>query len=162
MRVMRLAFWCVPAILIAACAATGCKKKTPPPAAASSAPAAEPVDDRNTTFRPGGSTIGNAYRAGKRAVALNDMSQLGQLIEMMHLDTGRMPDAAAIKAGMQKDAPNIYKLIDDGTIILTGTKDHAGLWAYEVDADKAGGIVLVAGTPSRATADEVKQYLAQK
>jgi hypothetical protein len=142
-------------------ASSGCKKKTP---AASSAPAAEaapPVDDRNTSFRRDGSTVGNAYRAGKRAVALNDMSQLGQLIEIMYGDTNKMPDAAAIKTAMQKDAPNLYKQIDEGSIILTGTKDHAGMWAYEVDADKAGGIVLVAGTASRASADDVKQHLGK-
>jgi hypothetical protein len=146
--------------LVAVVASGGCKKK---PAAASSAPggeaAAAPVDDRNTNFRRGGSEVGNAIRAGKRAVALNDMSQLGQLIEIMYSDTNRMPDAAAIKTAMQKDAPHIYKQIDEGAIILTGTKDHSGMWAYEVDADKAGGIVLVAATASRASADEVKQYL---
>ena len=60
------------------------------------------------------------------------------------------------------DARDLLKLIDDGVIILTGTTDRQGLWAYEIDADKVGGIILVSGRARRATADDVKKYLEKK
>jgi hypothetical protein len=73
-----------------------------------------------------------------------------------------MPTADQIKGFLQKDAPKILAAITEGSIILTGTTNHGGMWAYEIDADTRGGVVLVGGRAARATADEVKQYLAQK
>jgi hypothetical protein len=148
-------------------AAGGCKKKNsaaPAPKPNEQAPAPQPVqvDDRNTAPVPGSSTLGGVRQAGRRTVALNDMSQLGTLIFAMELENNRMPSASDIKNSLKRDAPNILKQIDEGVIILTDTKNKGGLWAYEIDADKAGGIVLVAGTASRASADQVKQYLANK
>lgn len=122
------------------------------------------VDDRNSNYRPGGGVIVNANQAKKRTVALNDFDQLKTIIVALDLDNSRMPTADAIKADLKAN-PNARELlakIDDGAIVLTGTTDRQGLWAYEVDADKAGGIVLAGGNVSRASADEVKQWLGQK
>jgi hypothetical protein len=140
------------------------KGEVAPDVAAPAQPAATPaaperVDPRNTNT--GGGAIVGSYRAGKRTNLLNDMSQLGQFVEIQYQEAGKMPDPAAIKANLTT-ARNILKEIDDGFIILTGTKNHAGLWAYEVDADKVGGVGLVAGRAQRLQADEVKQMLAQK
>jgi hypothetical protein len=157
----------------------GCKKKptttagspatetTPPtkaeePAASTPAPAPAPekIDPRNTN--QGGGALGGSYRAGKRTNILNDMSQLGIFMEQVYLQDNKMPDIARTKAELTT-ARNILKEIDEGYIILTGTKNHDGLWAYEVDADKAGGVVLIAGRAQRMpVADDVKQLLAQK
>jgi hypothetical protein len=150
----------------------GCKKKEPvavappptetTPATPAAPPAPEPVriDARNTN-QPGGAITGS-YRAGKRTNILSDMRQLGQFIEIQYNEAGKMPDPAAIKANLTT-ARNILKEIDEGWIILTGTKDHAGLWAYEVDADKAGGVVLIGGTAQRMPeAYDVKQLLGKQ
>ena len=118
------------------------------------------IDPRNTNR--GGGPITGGYRAGKRTNLLNDMRTLGQFMEMQYNETGKMPTPAAIKTNLTS-ARNVLKEIDDGYIILTGTTDHAGLWAYEVDADKVGGVVLVGGTAQRMPdAHDVKQLLGKK
>ncbi|MGL4419984.1 MAG: hypothetical protein ACRCZF_04905 [Gemmataceae bacterium] len=146
----------------------GCQKKPAPApvAQAPAAPAPEPVDKRNTNFVPGGGVVKNVAQAARRVVTLNDMSQLGILILALELQNNKLPTVAEIKADLQAnpDARNILKAIEEGVIVLTGTKNKSGLWAHEIDADKAGGIVLRGpnGTAERATADEVKQSLERK
>jgi hypothetical protein len=155
------------AVLCVTVAACGCKKKTPPPpvAAAPAANAPEPgpapAGGGNTNFQSGGGAVQNIRNAARRTITLNDMSQLGTLIEAEYTQNGRMPTAADIKMFLQKDAPHIAAAINDGSIILTGTSSHEGLWAYEVDADTKGGVVLVSGRATRADADEVKRYLGR-
>jgi hypothetical protein len=144
-------------------AAGGCKKKAPPTASAPAAPvpAADAPAPTNTNYQSGAGVAQNVRNAAKRTVALNDMHTLGQLIEVMYNDGGRMPTAAAIKQGVGRDAPNVAAAINDGSIVLTGTTDHGGLWAYEAGAETSGGVGLVAGSARRMTADEVKQYLGR-
>ena len=152
-------------VLGTALVAGGCKKKEKPvamkeePAPAAPAPA---VDPRNTNYVQGGGAIQNVRQAARRTVQLNDMHQLGLLISTTVQLDDRMPSASEIKQSLRRDAPTILAAIDEGVIILTDTKNKGGLWAYEVDAEKVGGIVLVAGTASRASAQEVQQYLANK
>jgi hypothetical protein len=144
---------------------SGCKKPEPPKPVAKkddAPPVAAPVDERNTNFQPGGGAVQNVRQAVKRTVALVDLDQLGKLIAGEELQNGRMPTAADIKLFLKKDAPKILGAIEDGTLILTDTKSRSGLWAYEIDADKAGGLVLVGGTARRADAEEAKQLLAAK
>jgi hypothetical protein len=157
--------------LLALCgivALTGCEKKKPKavakkddagPAVAEPAP----VDNRNSAYVQGGGALQNARQAAKRAVAMSDMQQLGTLIFSYELDNNKMPTASDIKAMLKPDGLNILKLIDEGAIILTGTTDKRGLWAYEVDADTAGGVIVTGPTPAarRATADEVKGMLGK-
>jgi hypothetical protein len=113
----------------------------------------------NTNYVGGAGAVQNVRQAGRRTIAINDFHQFGIAIKQMEVLDGRMPDKEAILAEA-KAYPNIRKAIDEGDIILTGSKDPSGLWAYEVDAEKMGGIVLVGGTARRATADEVQQLLA--
>jgi hypothetical protein len=139
---------------------TGCKKVKSTSSADSTPTGGAAVDERNTNYVAGGGAVQNVRQAGKRTVALNEMSQLGQLIELQYNESGKMPNIAAIKANLTQ-AQSILTHITEGSIILTGTTDHAGVWAYEVDADKAGGIVLQAGSARRASKDEVKQLLGK-
>lgn len=124
------------------------------------------VDDRNTNFRPGQSELRNVKRAGERLAQMNDFQSVQLFILDHDLNNNRMPTIAEIKASLKStaDTQHILKKIEDGVIILTGTNNRNALWAYEVDADKAGGIVCLgpSGTIRRATADEVKQYMAIK
>ena len=121
----------------------------------------QPVDDRNTNYKPGAGAIVNSARAGKRLAVMNDFDNLKTYIFAYELENNRMPTAEQLRVEL-KGAPNIQKLIDEGAIIMPMPMTKGGLWAYEVDADKAGGIVISAGNVSRATADDVKALLAQK
>jgi len=142
-------------ILAMTCALVGCKKK-----AKDTAPDPAPAPGANTNYVPGGGAVQNVRQAARRTVALNDFHQLGLAIKQVELLDGRMPDADRIKAEV-RTFPNIPAAIDERVIILTGTNDASGLWAYEVESDTKGGIVLVNGVASRASADEVKQHLAR-
>jgi hypothetical protein len=113
----------------------------------------------NTNFQAGAGAIQNIRKAGQRALTLADMQQLGQFMTMMQLETNQMPKPAAVKEFIRRDAPKLVSLIEDGTIVLTGTSDRSGLWAYEIDADKLGGIGLLAGTPQRMSQEEIQRWL---
>ena len=144
------------AICVATALASGCKQKNSVPIATQAV-----VDSRNTNYRPGDGVIVNTARAGKRVAALNDFDQLRTFIFAFELDNNRMPTKEEIRTDLQKDAQNLLKLIDEGAILFPAILTKQGLWAYEVDSDKAGGIVITAGNVSRATKDEVKALLAQ-
>ena len=115
----------------------------------------------NTNFQSGDGAIQNIRKAGQRTATLSDMQQLGQFMTMMELESNRMPQPATVKEFIRRDAPKLVALLDDGTIILTGTSNRSGLWAYEVDADKFGGIALIAGTPQRLSKEEIQRWLGQ-
>lgn len=123
-----------------------------------------PVDDRNTNYRPDQSGLRNAKRAAERMAQMTDFDQMKFFIFAYELENNRMPTVAEIKADLKQypDARQILKKIDDGVIILTGTKDKYGLWAYEVDSEKIGGIICLGNSIKRATADEVKELLGKK
>jgi hypothetical protein len=136
---------------------SGCKKKpketapdtTPPPVSAGS----------DTSPQAGGGALINSMRAARRTNGLNELSNLGTLIEEMRDPYGKMPTKDQIVANLKKSAPTILKAIEDGSYILTGTTDGSGLWAYEVDADKQPGIALIAGRAQRTAPEEIKKYL---
>lgn len=147
---------CVSTLFAVVVLSLGCSKA---PKSTSTEP---PVDNRNTNYQPGAGTAINTIKAGKRLAAMNDFDQLKFFIFNYELDNNRMPTKEELRTSLKTDAANLLKLIDDGAIILPSTLQKSGLWAYEVDADKAGGIVVVANAVSRKTADEVKTLLAQK
>lgn len=155
-------------LLAASVAAVGCNLtiNVPkrPTEATETTPTSAPVDDRNTNYRPDQSVLRNTKRAGERLAQQTQMDQLGTIMFALELQDNRMPTVQAVKDDLKAnpDARDLLKLIDDGVIILTGTTDRQGLWAYEIDADKVGGIILVSGRARRAQADEVKQYLGKK
>jgi hypothetical protein len=155
-------------LLAASVAAVGCNLtiNVPkrPTEATETTPTSAPVDDRNTNYRPDQSVLRNTKRAGDRAAMMNDISQLGLLINALDLLNNKMPTKAEIMADLEANvqARDILKKIKEGVIILTGSTNRDGLWAYEVDADKVGGIVYYGGRAERATAEDVKKYLATK
>ena len=143
-------------VALLAIVSTGCSKA--PKVTVATQP---PVDGRNTNYKPGAGAIVNSARAGKRVAALNDFDQLKTFIYAFELENNRMPTPEQLR-GELRTAANIQKLIDEGAIIVPTLMVKDGLWAYEVDADKVGGIVIAAGNVSRASADEVKALLGQK
>jgi len=107
----------------------------------------------------GGGAVMAVRKAVRRTQALNEMSQLGLLIEELRDPVGKMPTKEQILASLKTTAPTIYKAItEDGSYILTGTTEGSGLWAYEVDADKTAGIALIGGKAMRSTPDELAPY----
>lgn len=122
------------------------------------------VDPRNTNTRPGDGALLGPIRAAKRTATLVDFDQLKLFIFSYELDHNRMPTKDDVRNDLKgrADAEVLLKKIDEGAIILTGTTDKTGLWMYEVDADKVGGIMCVGGNISRATAEDVKKYLGPK
>jgi major membrane immunogen (membrane-anchored lipoprotein) len=151
-------------MLLAVTVACGIKMPTKKTTASVTEPTTA-IDDRNTNFRPDASVLKNTVQAGKRVAQLNDFQQMSFFILAYDLENNRMPTKEEIVADLKNypDASEILKKINEGVIILTGTKDKNALWAYEVDADKAGGIVCTgpSGAIKRATASEVKQLLGK-
>ena len=160
--------------VVAAALAAGCDKKPKPASFEDTAPASRsaaatapsppteaPRNPRNTNYQSGAGVVQNVRKAGMRTATLNDLQQLGQFMTLMLNEDGKVPDPKAVREYIKRDAPKLVTLIDDGAIVMTGTKDRAGLWAYEVDADRAGGVGLVGGTPQRMQADDVKRMLGK-
>ena len=143
--------------------AAGCSKR-PTQVAAPPAPAANaPHTGGNTNYESGAGAAQNVRNAAMRTVRLADLHTLAQLIEVEYAPTGKMPDIETMKKSLRQDAAAapVAAAVDAGSLILCW-KDHAGLWAYEIDADTKGGLVLVAGVPNRADAAEVQALLAKK
>jgi hypothetical protein len=150
-------------LLLAVTVACGIKMPTKKTTASTTEPT---VDDRNTNFRPDASVLKNTVQAGKRVAQLNDFQQMSFFILAYDLENNRMPTKEEVVADLKNypDASEILKKISEGVIILTGTKDKNAVWAYEVSADTAGGIVCTgpSGAIKRATAAEVKQLLGKQ
>ena len=140
---------------VALLAVVGCGPKAPKETAPT-------VDERNTNYKPGAGVLGNVARAGKRTGVMSDYEQLKTIIFAMELENNRMPSKEDIRTELTRNGKNLLKLIDEGAILLPATIQKDGLWFYEVDADKAGGIVVVAGNVSRATADDAKKLIGQQ
>jgi hypothetical protein len=142
--------------------AAGCKKKTTPTTTPTEQPAAtQPTGVRgNTNYVAGGGAVQNVRQAARRAVTLNDMHQIALLIAQSEIENNRMPSVNEAY-GLLASAPNLKKLVDDGDVIFTGTRDRSGMWAYEVESDVKGGVAIIGGTAARHSADEIKQYLGR-
>ena len=167
--------------------AAGCKKKPvetvadsvpPPPVAPSPKPLASSKSGNAPilggggapTSSPGivsaGSSGGGSggaaqavRKAARREKAQSELDQLALTIEQLRDPNGQMPRKEAIMADLQKSAPTLFNAIQDGSYILTGTKEPSGLWAYEVDSDKQPGLAVIAGRAQRTNPDDVKRYL---
>lgn len=115
----------------------------------------------NTNYKAGAGTLGNVRAAARRADAMNELRQLGLFIETIYNTNGKMPSKAEVLSEIAREAPKIKKAIEDGDFILTETRNHEGLWAFEVEADKWGGLVLVTGVVTRASPDEARKLMGK-
>ncbi|MGL6073755.1 MAG: hypothetical protein ACRC8S_06295 [Fimbriiglobus sp.] len=148
-------------LLLAVILFAGCKKK---PATVASTPATlqtTATTSANTNYDPNAGTAQNIHNAAKRVVTQAQMTVIGVFIDAEYGLNSKMPSEKTILSQLQREAPDTYKMIQDGTIKLSWTASHEGLWAYEVDAQTRGGIVLVTGLARRADADEVKRLLGR-
>jgi hypothetical protein len=162
---------------------SGCKKATdkttqaPPP---SGGPAVAPVaapggpGDGLGVHAPtgivtnpglgGGGSGGAAQairKAAGRAVSQNELNNIRLFIENASLATGQMPSVEEVAAALRKEAPQTYKLVADGAIVLTGIRMREGIWAYTKDPQTPGGEHLVVNQSGveRMAALTLRQHL---
>jgi hypothetical protein len=154
---MRILFVVIVGVLLGA---AGCKKKTQPTSTPTEQPAPSPGVRGNTNYVPGGGAVQNVRQAARRVVTLADMNQIALAIATWESENNRMPNYNQAYA-IVSQYPNYKKLVDDGDVILTGTNNRSGMWAYEVEGDTKGGVAIIGGTASRQDAATIKQYLGQ-
>ena len=146
------------AILLAILLAAGCTKKPK-----ADPPAATPAGSSGgggTNYQAGGGALQNVRQAARRTVELNDLKNLGLTVEMEYNESGKMPDAERMTT-LAKSSKNLAEAIEDGSLIVTGTREHGGVWLYEADAPEKGGVALIGGVAQRVQSDELTAKLKQ-
>jgi hypothetical protein len=123
---------------------SGCKRPTFPPTS-------EKKEDQSLAGRIAGKV--------RQTVTAIEMHDLHLFIETQAIDG--MPDAATIRDYAKKENPKLSKLLEDGTIVLTGIKHRQGVWAYEKDAPTKGGWVVTDKGEQQMTAEELNRALGK-
>jgi hypothetical protein len=103
--------------------------------------------------------------AAKRTVGLVEMDQLRLFIDTASSATGQMPTPQEITTALQREAPQIHKLIQDKAIILTGTRSRENIWAYTADpqAGRQYHVVITgSGVDDKVDAQTLRQRLQQQ
>lgn len=124
----------------------------------------KPVADKPNpdlgTKRPGGGVV----TAVNRAVNLNEMQNIQKFIQIAELDFNRMPTAQEVAQSLQRSAPKTYELIQSGVIVITGTRNREGIWAYTKDPQSVAGehLVVTGSSCGRMTADELRRLLQEQ
>jgi hypothetical protein len=145
----------------------GCKKVKPKPVETpATTPAPPPTPPTTpaaagTQYEPGAGAIQNARKAAERTQLLAMMSGLALHIVALDTQNGRMPTRQELYDSIKDvvtERPLVEK-INDGTIILTGSTDRSGLWAYEKGAEVSGGVALIAGSAQRYAAEDIQKFL---
>jgi hypothetical protein len=160
-------------IALALVLVSGCKKKT----AATGAPPAQPAASSGPSvhgptgvvLNPGvGGGGGGAVQAVRQAVGrfvnMHELKDLQLFIENASLATGQMPSKEEITSSIQRDSPKLYKLIQDGAIVLTGTRSRENIWAYTADPQSAAGehLIVTSSSVERMAAATLRQRLQQQ
>ncbi len=102
--------------------------------------------------------------AGKRVVAESDLKQIQIFIENASLASGQMPTREEVAAALQKEAPKIYKQVQEGAIVLTGTRSRQNIWAYTPDPQSIAGyhLILTSNGVERLDPAPLKKRLEQE
>jgi hypothetical protein len=91
----------------------------------------------------GGGAVQGVRMAVKRVVNEVDLKQIQVFVEAGSGVSGQVPTKEEITAALQKEAPKIYKQIQDGAIVLTGTRTREHIWAYTADPQSIAGYYLI-------------------
>ena len=97
----------------------------------------------------------------RKAVNANDMKQIHLFIETASGASGRMPTAAETYETLRKEAPNLYKLVEDGTIVLHPARTRNDIWAYERKAYDSSGWVASSAGVEQMDSQTLRQRLGQ-
>jgi hypothetical protein len=141
---MRTATLCL--VMLLACM-VGCKGRKPKESTPSSPQKLDAMDRiiKNT-------------KSNLNAIQVHDLQLF---IAQMEIGEGRMPSKDEILDYAKKENPKLYKLLDEGAFVLTGSKIRESVWAYEKDAPTDGGWVLTNVGEFKMTAEELKQKLGK-
>lgn len=97
----------------------------------------------------------------KETVNAIEMHDLYLFIYQIEAIDNRMPSKDEIRQYAKKENPKLSKLLEDGVIVLTGSKTRDSVWAYEKDAPTRGGWVVTGSGETKMTADELKKALGK-
>lgn len=102
-------------------------------------------------------------KAAARAVSQNELRNIHLYIENASL-SGQMPSAPEITQALMREAPATYKLIQEGAIVLTGTRSRESVWAYTKEAQSTTGEHLMVSNNGvgRITPQELNARLSQQ
>jgi hypothetical protein len=93
----------------------------------------------------------------RRNITANDLHNLKVFIEQVHIDTGKYPTKLEDIPGLQRDAANLAKLIQDGDLILFGGKN--GVLAYSKAGLERRSAVLLTSNVQEMDPDELKRLV---
>ncbi|MBY0459593.1 MAG: hypothetical protein K2V38_19925 [Gemmataceae bacterium] len=104
---------------------------------------------------------GTPLGAAKKAVAMADMRDLQIFIDNASGASGRMPTGLEVYKALVAARSPTAKLVEDGTIVLTGATQREAVWAFEANALLNGGLVVSQNGVETLTADELKKRLGK-
>ncbi len=107
-----------------------------------------------------GGVIGEILDKPRQIVTMEEMHDLHLYMAGEEVN-GQMPTKEMVFAYAKKDNPKLWKLLDSGAIVLTGTKNRDSLWAYEKDAPTKGGWVVDGRGQTKMSAEEVQKLLGK-
>jgi hypothetical protein len=115
----------------------------------------------------GGGGSGGAAQAVRKAamsaVTRNDMHDLHILIENASGATGQMPSTQEITAHLQQARSPALKKIQEGAIVLTGTRSRENIWAYTKEAQNNGAHFIISSSGiENISAQELTRRLDQQ
>jgi hypothetical protein len=87
-----------------------------------------------------GGLVGAIHQKVKGSISQQQMDQLFKYLFAMSTErSNSLPSEQEIKAELQRDARQLWKLIQDGDVVLTGTRSPKGIWAYTKAPQTADG-----------------------
>jgi hypothetical protein len=115
----------------------------------------------------GGGGSGGAAQAVRKAamsaVTRHEMENIRLFIENASGATGQMPSVQEVSAALQKEAPKTWKLVQEGAIVLTGTRTRESIWAYTKETQNNGAhIAITASGIENMSGQELNQRLRQQ
>ena len=96
-----------------------------------------PIPNQFAPPGPGGA-VQDVRKAVGRAVTQNELNNLRLFIDTASGASGQMPTQQEILAGVQKDDRKLAQAIQQGDIVLTGTRSREGVWAYTKEVQRNG------------------------
>jgi hypothetical protein len=114
----------------------------------------------------GGGPVGGAIQgtrlAAQRVVTENEMRNVWTLIQ--YAPAENMPTAQQIITEIQQTAPETAKLIQEGKIVLTGTRSREHIWAWSKEPQTMGGdhIIVTASGVDRMNGKALQDRLERE
>jgi hypothetical protein len=94
-------------------------------------------------------------------VTRQDMEDIRIFIDNASGATGQMPSAQLVHDALVQAGSPAAGLVKNGAIVLTGTRNREGVWAYEAKALQQGGMVAGANGVEVVSAADLKQRLGR-